>query len=268
MHEAPHDAVSLHLAKLLNQHLFRHGRYRTPQLGGPPDPSAEQMEQNDELPTALEDSQSVLHAFGGGRHRVFLLPSPSTALWRKLSVSCGREFRRRSLRARRGHAPRPQRPRTRPSDRASPASGWRGPNRAANRACPRRDVTLACDAFDAPRPCAGRRAKAIESNRGSIASRWEGLSSRARVGRPDCAAGGVDSPLPRPRAYRHSPPPNRNDSLLTGLSISEQELHRQLTDARVTSCSDHHERRRVDVARRIQELRAIERVEQLRAELQ
>jgi hypothetical protein len=42
-----------------------------------------------------------------------------------------------------------------------------------------------------------------------------GLRAWVASGSPDCAAGGVDSPLPRPRAYRHSPPPNRSDSLLT-----------------------------------------------------
>ena len=48
----------------------------------------------------------------------------------------GREFRRRLLRAGRGRAPRRPPPGRRPLDRASPASGWPGPNRAASRWCP------------------------------------------------------------------------------------------------------------------------------------
>jgi len=32
MNEAPDDAISLHLAQLLNQHFFRHGRDRAAQL--------------------------------------------------------------------------------------------------------------------------------------------------------------------------------------------------------------------------------------------
>jgi hypothetical protein len=56
MHEAMHNAVALHLAQLLNQHLLRDCRNRTAQLRKAPYLAAEQVKQNHELPTALEDS--------------------------------------------------------------------------------------------------------------------------------------------------------------------------------------------------------------------
>jgi len=56
MHEATHDAVALHLSKLLNQHLLGHRGDRAQQLRKAPDVAAEQMKQDHELPTALEDS--------------------------------------------------------------------------------------------------------------------------------------------------------------------------------------------------------------------
>ncbi len=46
MHHTPHDAISFHLAKLLSQHLFRHSRYRTTQLGESPHVATKEMKQN------------------------------------------------------------------------------------------------------------------------------------------------------------------------------------------------------------------------------
>ena len=73
MHETSHDAISFHLAKLLNEHLFRHGRDRTAQLGKPPDVATEQVKEDHELPSAFENTQHILDAFRGGCGRMFLL---------------------------------------------------------------------------------------------------------------------------------------------------------------------------------------------------
>jgi hypothetical protein len=73
MNDAPDDAISFHLAQLLNQHLFGHSGDRAAQLGKAPDVSAEEMEQDHELPSAFENAQHALDAFRGGLDRVFLL---------------------------------------------------------------------------------------------------------------------------------------------------------------------------------------------------
>ena len=73
MNEAADDPIPLHLSKLLNQHLLGHRGDRAPQLGKAPDVAAEQLKQNHELPSALENAQHVLDALGSGRDRVFLL---------------------------------------------------------------------------------------------------------------------------------------------------------------------------------------------------
>jgi hypothetical protein len=73
MHETPHDAISFHLAKLLNEHLFRHGRARTAQLGKPSHVATKQVKEDHELPSASENTQHILDAFRGGCDRVFLL---------------------------------------------------------------------------------------------------------------------------------------------------------------------------------------------------
>src|SRR5260370_23147993 len=57
-------------------------------------------------------------------------------------ISGGQEFRHRALRAGFGCAPQRSLPERHLLDRASPASGWQGPNRAANRRCPRRYLTF------------------------------------------------------------------------------------------------------------------------------
>ena len=60
INEGPHDAVSLHLAQLLNQHLFDDGGYRAAQLRESSDLATEQVDQDDELPAALEESQDEM----------------------------------------------------------------------------------------------------------------------------------------------------------------------------------------------------------------
>jgi hypothetical protein len=73
MNEAPDDAIAFHLTQLLNQHLFRHGRYGTSQLGESSDLAAEQVKQDHEFPATLEDPHHVFDAFRRGRLGVFLL---------------------------------------------------------------------------------------------------------------------------------------------------------------------------------------------------
>ena len=73
MNEAAYDPIPLHLSKLLNQHLFGHSGDRAPQLGKAPDVTAEEMEQDHELPSAFENAQHAFDALRGGRDRVFLL---------------------------------------------------------------------------------------------------------------------------------------------------------------------------------------------------
>src|SRR5258707_9323092 len=73
MNEAADDPIPLHLSKLLNQHLLGHRGDRAPQLGKAPDVAAEQVKQNYQLPSALENAQHVLDALRGGRDRVFRL---------------------------------------------------------------------------------------------------------------------------------------------------------------------------------------------------
>jgi len=73
INEAANDSIPFHLSKLLNQHLLGHRGDRAPQLGKAPDVTAEQVKQNHELPSTLENAQHVLDALGGGRDRVFPL---------------------------------------------------------------------------------------------------------------------------------------------------------------------------------------------------
>ena len=68
--DAAHDAVAFHLAKLLDQHLLRDGRDRPLEVGKPHDVAAEQVEQDDQLPPALQQLQHVFNAFGGRLPRV------------------------------------------------------------------------------------------------------------------------------------------------------------------------------------------------------
>jgi hypothetical protein len=73
MNEAAYDPVPLHLSKLLNQHLFGHSGNRASQLGKAPGVTAEEMEQDHELPSAFENAQDAFDALRGGCDRVFLL---------------------------------------------------------------------------------------------------------------------------------------------------------------------------------------------------
>ena len=62
-----HDAVSLHVPQLLNEHFFGHGGNGAPQFRESPHLAAKQMEQDHELPSSLENAQHRVDAFGGGR---------------------------------------------------------------------------------------------------------------------------------------------------------------------------------------------------------
>lgn len=67
---APHDAVTLHLPELLDQHLLRHTRYRPLKIREPQDIAAEQVKQDHQLPPAFEQLQRGLDAFGRALPRV------------------------------------------------------------------------------------------------------------------------------------------------------------------------------------------------------
>ena len=69
MNEAADDSIPLHLSKLLNQHLLGRRGDRAPQLGNAPDVAAEQVKQDHELPSALENAQDVLDALRRERGR-------------------------------------------------------------------------------------------------------------------------------------------------------------------------------------------------------
>jgi len=66
VNETSYYAVAFHVTQLLNQHLFGHCRDRTAQLRKPAHVPTEQMEEDHELPSALENSQYFLDTFRGG----------------------------------------------------------------------------------------------------------------------------------------------------------------------------------------------------------
>ena len=73
VHETSYHAVAFHLTQLLNQHLFGHCRDRTAQLRKPAHVPTEQMEEDHELPSTLENPQDFFDTFRGGRLGVFAL---------------------------------------------------------------------------------------------------------------------------------------------------------------------------------------------------
>ncbi len=73
MHETSYHPVAFHLTQLLNQHLFGHCRDRTAQLRKPADVPTEQMEEDHELPSTLEDPQDFFDTFRGGDLGMFAL---------------------------------------------------------------------------------------------------------------------------------------------------------------------------------------------------
>ena len=65
MDNAPDYAVCLHLSKLLYQHLLGNRRYGTLQLGKSENFAAEQMEEDQELPSSFEDLECLLNVMRG-----------------------------------------------------------------------------------------------------------------------------------------------------------------------------------------------------------
>src|ERR1700756_4038575 len=72
VNEPPHHAVVFHLAKLLDQHLLGNRRNSPLQLREAQALPAEEMEQDEELPSSFEHFERPLHILRGGDGRVFL----------------------------------------------------------------------------------------------------------------------------------------------------------------------------------------------------
>src|SRR6202795_539363 len=72
VYDPPHHAVVFHLAKLLDQHLLGNRRNSPLQLGEAQDLPAEEMEQDEELPSSFEHFERLLHTLRGSDGRVFL----------------------------------------------------------------------------------------------------------------------------------------------------------------------------------------------------
>ncbi|MEA2713775.1 MAG: hypothetical protein QOK27_1736 [Gemmatimonadales bacterium] len=70
MDDSADDPVPLHLAKLLDQHLLRDRRDRLLQLRKPQQSSAEQMEENHQLPAAFQNFERLFDAPRGRGGRV------------------------------------------------------------------------------------------------------------------------------------------------------------------------------------------------------
>ena len=71
--DPPDNAIALQLPELLDQHLLRHGRYRSLKIGKAKHLSAEEMEENDQLPAAFQKLESLLNAGRGRGRRVLVL---------------------------------------------------------------------------------------------------------------------------------------------------------------------------------------------------
>ena len=61
---SPNDPMLFQLAQLLNQHLLGNRRDRLFQVGKAQHLAAEQMEQDDEFPPAVENLERALNTFG------------------------------------------------------------------------------------------------------------------------------------------------------------------------------------------------------------
>ena len=64
--DPPHHPIVFHLTKLLDQHLLGNRRYGALQLGEAQNLPAEQMEEDHELPSTLENPQDFFDTFRGG----------------------------------------------------------------------------------------------------------------------------------------------------------------------------------------------------------
>src|SRR6266850_5629327 len=71
--DPPDNAVALQLPELLDQHLLRDRRYRPLKIGKAKHLPAKEMEQNYQLPAALQKLERLLHAGGRSGWRVFVL---------------------------------------------------------------------------------------------------------------------------------------------------------------------------------------------------
>jgi len=69
----PDNAVAFHLPKLLDQHLLRDRGDGPLKIGETKHLAAEQIEEDDQLPAALQKLESLLNTAGGGDRRVFVL---------------------------------------------------------------------------------------------------------------------------------------------------------------------------------------------------
>jgi len=72
MDNAPNHAVRFHLPKLLNQHLLGNRRYGALKLGKSENLAAEQMEEDQELPSSFEDLECLFNIVRGSYGRVFI----------------------------------------------------------------------------------------------------------------------------------------------------------------------------------------------------
>lgn len=63
--DAADDAVALHLAELLDQHLLGDSRNGAFKIGEAHDPATEQVKQDHQLPPALQQFQSLFDALRG-----------------------------------------------------------------------------------------------------------------------------------------------------------------------------------------------------------
>jgi len=70
--DSSHDSVGFQLAELLHEHLLRDRRYRTLQVGEAQNLAAEQMEQDQQLPPALDELERLLDAVRRGKWSVFV----------------------------------------------------------------------------------------------------------------------------------------------------------------------------------------------------
>jgi hypothetical protein len=72
--DAPDDAVELHLPELLNEHLLRDRRDRPFQVREAQHLASEEMEQDQQLPAALQNFEGILDASGpSSRRRILTL---------------------------------------------------------------------------------------------------------------------------------------------------------------------------------------------------
>src|SRR6476646_4039491 len=77
MHDAANDPIALHLTQLLDQHFLRVGRNRPLEIGEAQQLAAEEMEQDHQLPAALQHLEGLFDALSRRSGRVFDLTQKS-----------------------------------------------------------------------------------------------------------------------------------------------------------------------------------------------